>query len=63
MGAFLGSLSGQLLIGALILLFIAFITYRTTTRGGAQLDRPDHDGSAKDVYLAGGGLKWLFVAG
>ena len=59
----LGSLGGQLIIGALILLFIAWITYRTTTRGGAQLSRPVHDGSAKDVYLAGGGLKWLFVAG
>ena len=59
----LGSLGGQLAIGAAILLFIAWITYRTTTRGGAQLSRPVHDGSAKDVYLAGGGLKWLFVAG
>ncbi len=59
----LGSLGGQLIIGALILLFIAWITYRTTTRGGAQLSPPVHDGSAKDVYLAGGGLKWLFVAG
>ena len=49
---------GQLAIGALLLVFIALITYRTTTRGQAQ-----HSGSAKDVYLAGGGLKWLFVAG
>ena len=59
----LSSLGGQLAVGAALLLFIAFITYRTTTRGGAQLSRPSHDGSAKDVYLAGGGLKWLFVAG
>ena len=25
--------------------------------------RPAHDGSGKDVFLAGGGLSWLFVAG
>jgi len=25
--------------------------------------RPSHDGSGKDVFLAGGGLSWLFVAG
>ena len=60
---FLSSLPGQLVTGALLLAAIAFLTYRTTTRGGAQLDRPKHDGSAKDVYLAGGGLSWLFVAG
>lgn len=56
---FLGSLAGQLLIGLALLVFIAVITFRTTTLAA----HPAHDGSAKDVYLAGGGLKWLFVAG
>ena len=59
MGELMGSLAGQLAIGAALLVFIAFITYRTTTRAS----HPAHDGTAKDVYLAGGGLKWLFVAG
>ena len=27
------------------------------------LRRASHDGSKKDVYLAGGKLSWLFVAG
>ncbi|MGB7655290.1 MAG: SLC5 family protein, partial [Novosphingobium sp.] len=59
MGQLIASVGGQLLIGAALLLFIAFITFRTTTRA----THPAHDGTAKDVYLAGGGLKWLFVAG
>lgn len=55
---FLGSFAGQIGIAALLLLAIGAITYRTTTRGQAR-----HDGSAKDVFLASGGLKWMFVAG
>ncbi|MBS0256056.1 MAG: SLC5 family protein [Proteobacteria bacterium] len=48
----------QALIALALLGGIALLTWRTTTRG-----RPAHDGSANDVYLAGGGLKWLYVAG
>ena len=57
-----GGLAGQFAVAALLLGFIGWLTWRTTTRAG-QAARPGHDGSARDVYLAGGGLKWLFVAG
>jgi SSS family solute:Na+ symporter len=59
MEALIGSLSGQVAIALALLGFIGWQTWRTTARAG----QPAHDGSARDVYLAGGGLKWLFVAG
>ncbi len=58
MSELLGSFGGQITIALVLLGAIAAITYRTTTRGQAR-----HDGSAKDVFLASGGLKWMFVAG
>ncbi len=54
MTEFLGSLGGQIAIALALLAAIGAITYRTTTRGQAK-----HDGSAKDVFLASGGLKWI----
>ena len=30
---------------------------------GLKIRKASHDGSSKDVFLAGGGLSWLFVAG
>jgi len=39
-----------------VTLAIALATWATVRRGG-------HDGSRKDVYLAGGKLNWAFVAG
>jgi SSS family solute:Na+ symporter len=39
---------------------IALATWATLRRSGG---RETHDGSKKDVYLAGGKLSWLFVAG
>lgn len=59
MEAVIGSLAGQLAIGAALLAAIAVMTFRTTTRAA----HPAPDGTAREVYLAGGGLKWLFVAG
>ena len=37
---------------------IALLTWRTARKGAST-----NAGSARDVYLAGGGLSWLFVAG
>ncbi len=51
--------AGQLIIAAVLLLLIGFFTFRTATRG----TQSGHDGSARDVFLAGGGLKWLYIAG
>lgn len=39
---------------------IGLVTWLTVRRSASE---PDHDGSKKDVYLAGGSLSWLFVAG
>ena len=39
---------------------IALATWATLRRSGGG---ETHDGSKKDVYLAGGKLSWLFVAG
>ena len=59
MSGILNSLAGQITTALALLAFIAVLTFRTTTRAS----QPQHDGSARDVYLASGGLKWLFVAG
>ena len=49
---------GQVLTALALLAAIAALTWRATTKG-----QKAHDGSVTDVYLAGGGLKWLYVAG
>jgi len=59
MGAFWGTFAGQVTMALALLAVIGFFTWRTTTKDA----HPAHDGSAKDVYLASGGLKWLYVAG
>ncbi len=59
MDAVFGGLVGQVIVALALLGLIGWLTWRTTARAG----QPAHDGSARDVYLAGGGLKWLFVAG
>ncbi|MFM7348701.1 MAG: sodium:solute symporter family transporter [Erythrobacter sp.] len=46
----------QIAVGLGVTLAIALATWATVRRSG-------HDGSRKDVYLAGGKLNWLFVAG
>lgn len=46
----------QIAVGLGVTLAIALATWATVRRTG-------HDGSRKDVYLAGGKLNWLFVAG
>jgi solute:Na+ symporter, SSS family len=56
---FLSSLGGQIAMALALLGLIAVLTWRTTTRAA----QPAHDGSAREVYLASGGLKWLYVAG
>jgi SSS family solute:Na+ symporter len=46
----------QIVVALGLTLAIALATWATLRRAG-------HDGSKKDVYLAGGKLNWLFVAG
>jgi len=46
----------QMAVAAFLLAAIALATWLKVRRAG-------HDGSEKDVFLAGGGLSWLFVAG
>ncbi len=46
----------QIAVCLAVTLAIALATWLTVRRGG-------HDGSRKDVYLAGGKLNWAFVAG
>jgi SSS family solute:Na+ symporter len=46
----------QIAVCLAVTLAIALATWATVRRSG-------HDGSRKDVYLAGGKLNWLFVAG
>jgi len=48
----------QILIFVALTLLIAVATFWKVRHS-----RPTHDGSGKDVFLAGGGLSWLFVAG
>lgn len=48
----------QLAVAALITLLIGFATWRKVASAHAA-----HDGSGKDVFLAGGGLSWLYIAG
>jgi SSS family solute:Na+ symporter len=47
----------QLLIGVALLALIGLATWLKVRKAEG------HDGSSKDVFLAGGGLSWLFVAG
>lgn len=46
----------QLVVAAGLLALIALATWAKVRAAG-------HDGSERDVYLAGGGLSWLYVAG
>lgn len=49
---------GQVVVFAAITILIGIATwFKVRTSGGS------HDGSGKDVFLAGGGLTWLYVAG
>ena len=48
----------QVLVALLITALIGFATWRKVRSAHAT-----HDGSGKDVFLAGGGLTWLYVAG
>jgi len=48
----------QIAIFAVLLLLVALATWWKVRQAGVR-----HDGSGKDVYLAGGGLSWMFVAG
>ena len=48
----------QLLVALLITALIGYATWRKVKSAAAV-----HDGSGKDVFLAGGGLTWLYVAG
>jgi solute:Na+ symporter, SSS family len=48
----------QILVCVVLTALVAFATWRHV-RGS----RNRHDGSGKDVFLAGGGLNWFFVAG
>ena len=48
----------QLLVALLITVLIGYATWRKVKSTPAS-----HDGSGKDVFLAGGGLSWLYVAG
>ncbi len=50
----------QMVVCAGITVLIGLVTWLTVRRSASE---PDHDGSKKDVYLAGGSLSWLFVAG
>ncbi len=62
MGVFEGgaaaSVAGRIGMAVIVMSLIAFLTWRTARRGAAR-----DSGSARDIYLAGGGLSWLFVAG
>lgn len=48
----------QIAVGLLIFALIGFATWRKVKAASGA-----HDGSGKDVFLAGGGLSWLYVAG
>ena len=49
---------GQVAVFIAITIMIGIATwFKVRSMGG------DHDGSGKDVFLAGGGLTWLYVAG
>ena len=50
--------AGQIGIALILMAVIALATVLTVRRSGRR-----HDGSARDVYLAGNGLNWLFIAG
>jgi solute:Na+ symporter, SSS family len=50
--------TSQIVIFFAITLLIGIATWIKVKSG-----RGEHDGSGKDVFLAGGGLSWLFVAG
>ena len=48
----------QLLVALMITVLIGYATWRRV-----RASRATHDGSGKDVFLAGGGLSWPYVAG
>ncbi|HEX4848811.1 MAG TPA: SLC5 family protein, partial [Novosphingobium sp.] len=48
----------QVLVALSITALIGYFTWRKVKSQPAS-----HDGSGKDVFLAGGGLSWLYVAG
>jgi solute:Na+ symporter, SSS family len=50
--------TGQILVFVAITLLIGIATWIKVRQG-----KSEHDGSGKDVFLAGGGLTWLYVAG
>ena len=52
---------GQIGIFVTLTILIAVLTYWKVHGKGA--NRTDDAGSTKEVFLAGGGLTWLFVAG
>ena len=53
---------GQIAIFVALTALIALLTY-WKVHGKAAQQRTSGDGSTKEVFLAGGGLTWLFVAG
>ena len=57
-GGTAASVAGRIGEAVIVMSLIAFLTWRTARRGAAR-----DSGSARDIYLAGGGLSWLFVAG
>lgn len=48
----------QIAVAMLITVLIGFATWRKVASAHVT-----HDGSGKDVFLAGGGLSWLYIAG
>ncbi len=56
-----GSSVLQITIFVALTLFIALLTYRKVHGNGTA--RGSGDGSTREVFLAGGGLTWMFVAG
>ncbi|MGQ4827766.1 hypothetical protein ACQ10I_16330, partial [Enterococcus faecalis] len=48
----------QIAVALLITGLIGLATWRKVASAHAK-----HDGSGKDVFLAGGGLSWLYIAG
>jgi solute:Na+ symporter, SSS family len=48
----------QIIVAIVITLLIGGATYAKVKSAGG-----GHDGSGKDVFLAGGGLSWLYIAG
>lgn len=53
----------QILVFVAITLLIGVATWLKVRQGKIGGGKSEHDGSGKDVFLAGGGLTWLYVAG